>query len=365
MIPRSRLATLLSERVLVLDGAMGTMLLRKGLTEADVRGARFTGHRPLLLGNLDLLVVTQPHRVSDVHDAYLAAGADVVRTNTFCSDAHSQAAYGLRALSYEISVTAARLARDCADGWTARTPRQPRFVAGVIGPSRGPVSAGAGQATDTQAETGSADPHPDHADAGHWAYRDQARGLLDGGVDIVLVETVVDVGNARAAMAALGAAFAASGRIVPVMLSMTPRALLLAARAGSPASHRDERGARLARRDDRAAEAMVEGCEAALGRPLTSVGLNCGRGSADAAAGLPGLAVSVPTLVSCHPSAGMPDAAGRYPESPHVLAAALGDLAKAGWLNVVGGCCGTTPDHIRVLAAAVEGIRPRRMPAPR
>jgi 5-methyltetrahydrofolate--homocysteine methyltransferase len=330
-ISRAPLPELLAERVLVLDGAMGTMLMPAALTERTVRGARFAAHDSALAGNLDLLALTQPALVRAVHDAYLAAGADIISTNTFCSDAVSQGAYGLRALSCEISVTAARLARTCADEWTARTTAGPRFVAGVIGPSRGPLLGGTGPG-ETEMEAGS----------GEWAYRDQVRGLLDGGVDLLLVETAVTRDNARAALAAIRSELERRDCVVPVMLSMTP--------ASVP-------------RKVGGAAALVEDYEGVLGRPVLIVGVNCGHGSTHVAEPLTLLASSVPRFTSCHPSAGLPASPGQCPETPRALADTLASLARAGLTNVVGGCCGTTPDHIRALAEAVDGIAPRRLPA--
>ncbi len=338
----ARLARLLGERILVMDGAMGTELRRAAVTENAARGTRFGAHDVPLAGNLDLLTLTQPALVRAVHDAYLDAGADIIRANTFCGDSPSQAAYGLGALSYEINRTASRLARACADTTMTRTPDQPRFVAGVIGPSRGPIVASAsevGSGVGGGSRLGEeAAGHDDVPVQAADAYRAQVLGLIDGGVDLLLVETAVDTGNACAALTAIRSECAARRQTLPVMVSTTPATL---------------------RRHPGGARALVDICEAALGDAVLIFGLNCGDGSAGLADAAADVGQAAPWFASCHPSAGQPQPNGRYPESPDDFASAVARLARAGWLNVVGGCCGTTPDHIRALAAAIESVPPR------
>ncbi|HSK08177.1 MAG TPA: methionine synthase [Vicinamibacterales bacterium] len=328
------LSDLLAERILVLDGAMGTMVQRHALGEADFRGDRFRDHPKELRGNTDLLVLTQPAIIRGIHEEYLAAGADMIETCTFTATAIAQADYGLEGLAYEINLAASRLAREAADAWTARTPDRPRFVAGSIGPTNRTLSLS-----------------PDVNDPAfraitfdqlRAAYVDQIRGLLDGGCDTLLVETVFDTLNAKAAIVAAEEVFEASGRRLPLMISVTVT---------------DRSGRTLSGQTVDAFWVSM-----AHARPLT-IGINCALGARDMRPYLAELSRIADTRISCYPNAGLPNAFGGYDETPDQTAAALREFAGAGLVNLVGGCCGTTPDHIAAIRAAVEGLPPRAVPA--
>ena len=324
----------LSNRILVLDGAMGTMIQRRKLTEADFRGTRFLDHPSDLRGNNDLLVLTRPDVIADIHSEYLDAGADIIETNTFSSNAVSQADYGLEAVSYELNLEAARIARRVADEWSARTPERPRFVAGAMGPTTRTLSI-------------SPDVNDPAArgltfDALRRAYADQARGLLDGGCHLLLVETMIDTLNAKAALVAIEEVFEAAGTRLPVMISAT-----LTDRSGRTLS-------------GQTLDAFYVSIEHA--QPF-SVGLNCALGAREMRPYLAELARIATSYVSCYPNAGLPNHFGEYDEQPGETGALLGEFAASGFVNIIGGCCGTTPDHIRAIAAAVRDARPRPRPA--
>ncbi|MGE3275397.1 MAG: methionine synthase [Vicinamibacterales bacterium] len=329
----SKLTTSLSSRILVLDGAMGTMLQRKQLTEADFRGERFAGIDRELKGNNDLLVLTRPDAVADVHAQYLAAGADIIETNTFSSNAVSQADYGLEALAYELNVEGARIARRVADEWTAKTPDRPRFVAGSMGPTT---------------KTLSISPDVNNPafraltfDELKAAFAEQARGLIEGGSDVLLVETIIDTLNAKAALVAIEEVFDQVGRRLPVMISVT-----LTDRSGRTLS-------------GQTLDAFYYSI--AHAQPF-SVGLNCALGAREMRPYLAELARIASSYVSVYPNAGLPNAFGEYDEQPDETSRLVRDFAESGFVNIVGGCCGTTPDHIAAMAKAVEGIAPRRRP---
>jgi 5-methyltetrahydrofolate--homocysteine methyltransferase len=328
-----RLAARLDERILVLDGAMGTMIQRRGLSEADFRGDRFARHRHELRGNNDLLVLTRPDVVSAIHHEYLQAGADVVETNTFNATAISQSDYGLAPLAYELNLTAARLAREAADAWTGRRPARPRFVAGAMGPTNRTLSISP-DVDDPSKRTVTFDQMRE-------AYFDQARGLVDGGCDVLLIETIFDTLNAKAAIVAALEAFEAVGRRLPLWLSVTVT---------------DRSGRTLSGQTIEAFWVSV-----AHAQPLV-VGLNCALGAREMRPYLAELARLAPCYVSCYPNAGLPNAFGGYDEHPPETASLVGEFAESGLVNVVGGCCGTTPDHIAAIAAAVERASPRRRP---
>ncbi len=325
----------LAQRILIIDGAMGTMIQRHRLEEADYRGQRFADSAHDLKGNNDLLLLTRPDVIAGVHDAYLAAGADLIETNTFNATSISQADYHLEALVYELNHEGARLARACCDAIEARIPGRPRFVIGVLGPTSRTASIS-----------------PDVNDPGYrntsfdelrLAYREATDGLIDGGADIIMVETIFDTLNAKAALYAIEEVFDARGGRLPVMISGTI----------TDASGRTLSG--------QTAEAFY--ASVAQGRPL-SVGLNCALGARDLRPHIETLATIASGHVSAHPNAGLPNAFGEYDETPEETAAMLREFAEAGLLNLVGGCCGTTPDHIRAIADAVRGIPPRRLPGP-
>ncbi len=326
-----RLAAQLCERILVLDGAMGTMLQKLELSEAEVRGQRFRDHPHPLALNYDLLVLTRSDIIAHLHHQYLEAGADLIQTNTFSSTSVGQADYGLESLSYELNLEAARLARRAADEWSDKTPHRPRFVAGTVGPTIRPLSARR-NAKEAQLTPGNI----------REVYREQARGLIDGGVDVLLVETIVDPLHAQAALAALRAEFDTRQRELPMMISATAT----------------KRGAQTM------AGQSVEAFYALLGRTLPfSVGLNCSFGVGSMRSVLTELSTTAATFISCHPSAGLPNAEREYGEGPQEWAEQLHDLAVDGLLNIAGGCCGTTPEHVRALASLVKDLPPRPVAA--
>ncbi|WNL47747.1 homocysteine S-methyltransferase family protein [Dyella sp. BiH032] len=334
----------LRERILILDGGMGTMLQGHRLDEEGFRGERFAGGRDGshehhhdhpgcdLKGNNDLLTLTKPDIIRGVHEAYLEAGADLVETNTFNSTRISQADYHLEHLAYELNLEGARLARAACDAWTAKTPDKPRFVIGVLGPTSRTASLS-----------------PDVNDPGFRNvtfeelaanYTEAASGLMDGGADLIMVETIFDTLNAKAALFALSELFRERGARLPVMISGT-----ITDRSGRTLS-------------GQTAEAFYY--SVAHARPL-SVGLNCALGAADLRPHVQTLATVADCFVSTHPNAGLPNAFGEYDETPEQMAAVIGGFAREGLLNLVGGCCGTTPAHIQAIADAVRGCAPRAL----
>jgi len=326
----SVLEQLFRERILILDGATGTMIQKAGLTEADFRGERFTDHPVDCKGDNDLLSLTRPDLVREIHRAYLDAGADIIKTNTFNANAVSQADYRLQDVVYEMNRTAAMLAREEAAGHPGNTPGKPRFVAGVLGPTGKTLSIS-----------------PDVNDPGKRAisftdcaaaYGEAAGGLIDGGVDIILVETVFDTLNAKAAVYALESLFDERGVRLPVMMSGTIS---------------DASGRMLAGQTPAAFAASV-----AHARPV-SIGFNCALGASAMHPYIIELSKSVDCCTSLHPNAGLPDMFGKYNDTPEAMAAVMKQFAAEGLLNIAGGCCGTTPDHIRAIAEAVSVIRPR------
>ncbi len=339
----------LEQRILIIDGAMGTMIQRHGLQEADYRGERFVdgfdsrqpdhGHGPGcghdLKGNNDLLLLTRPEVIAGVHTAYLEAGADLIETNTFNATAVSQADYHLEHLVYELNKAGAQVARACCDAVEARTPDKPRFVIGVLGPTSRTASIS-----------------PDVNDPGfrntsfdelRGTYREAIDGLIDGGADCLMVETIFDTLNAKAALFAIEEAFDARGARLPVMISGTI----------TDASGRTLSG--------QTAEAFYTSMSHS--RPL-SIGLNCALGARDLREHVETLANVADGYVSAHPNAGLPNAFGEYDETPEEMAATLKEFAQSGLLNLVGGCCGTSPAHIEAIAQAVAGIPPRRPKQP-
>ncbi|HEX6107032.1 MAG TPA: methionine synthase [Gemmatimonadales bacterium] len=329
------LQPLLARRILVLDGAMGTMIQTYRLEERDYRGERFADWHRDLRGNNDLLTLTQPEVIRAIHTAYLEAGADIIETNSFNSTAASLADYGMEELVYELNHSAARLAREAADEFETRDPDTPRFVAGVLGPTSRTASIspdvndpGARNATfDLLAAT----------------YEEAARGLVDGGADLLLIETIFDTLNAKAAIFAVESLFEHLGRRLPVMISGTI----------TDASGRTLSG--------QVTEAFWN--SVAHARPL-SVGLNCALGAAALRPYVQELSRVAPVPVSTHPNAGLPNELGGYDESPEYMAGVLREFAEHGLVNLVGGCCGTTPEHIRAIAEAVRGLPPRSLPTP-
>ena len=329
----THLHTALAQRILVLDGAMGTMIQRHRLTEEGFRGERLASHARDLKGDSDVLVLTQPAIIKEIHDEYLAAGADIIETNTFGATAIAQADYSLEALAYEMNVEGARLARQAADEWTARTPDRPRFVAGAMGPTNRSLSLSPDVNNPAYRAT--------TFDAVRDAYIDQALGLIDGGSDLILIETIFDTLNAKAAIIACEEAFARRGVRLPILISVTVT---------------DKSGRTLSGQTLEAFWVSIKHAH-----PL-SVGINCALGAREMRPYLADLAALVPTYVSCYPNAGLPNAFGEYDEHPDTTAGILREFAADGLVNIVGGCCGTTPDHIREIAAAVAGAPPRVPP---
>jgi len=321
------------ERILILDGAMGTMIQRYKLDEAGYRGERFKDHTHDLKGNNDLLVLSQPKIISEIHNAYLEAGADILETNTFNAQAISQSDYGLEAIAYEMNVAAAKIAREAADAWTKKTPDRPRFVAGAIGPTN---------------RTASISPdvnNPGFRNVGFdelvEAYATQARGLIDGGADTILIETVFDTLNAKAAGFAVEQVFEEMGVTLPIMISGTIT---------------DLSGRNLSGQTPEAFWYSMQHLE-----PF-SIGLNCSFGAEQLRPSVDEMAHVAGTYVSVYPNAGLPNEMGEYDESPEYMAGLLEEWARDGLINIVGGCCGTTPDHIRAIAAAVSKYPPRKVP---
>jgi 5-methyltetrahydrofolate--homocysteine methyltransferase len=326
----AELTALLQERIVVLDGAMGTAIQRDRPDEAGYRGERFADWPSDLQGNNDLLSITQPQLVAAIHREYLDAGADLIETNTFNATAISLADYGMSDLAHELNVASARLARAEADAATARTPDKPRYVAGALGPTSRTASISP-DVNDPGARNVSFDELAE-------AYLTQANGLVDGGVDVLLVETVFDTLNAKAAIFALETLFEQRGRRWPVMISGTI----------TDASGRTLSG--------QVTEAFWHSVRHV--RPL-AVGLNCALGGTELRPYQAELARLADTFVSCYPNAGLPNAFGEYDEAPADTAGVLAEFAASGLVNIVGGCCGTTPAHIAALAEAVAGAAPR------
>ncbi|WP_267369841.1 MULTISPECIES: methionine synthase [unclassified Pantoea] len=324
----------LAQRIMVLDGAMGTMIQRYRLEEADFRGSRFAEWSCDLKGNNDLLVLSQPAVIREIHDAYLAAGADILETNTFNATSIAMADYRMESLSAEINREAARLARSCADAWTAKTPDRPRFVAGVLGPTNRTCSISP-DVNDPSFRNVTFSQLVD-------AYRESTRALVEGGVDLIMIETVFDTLNAKAAVYAVQSEMEALGVTLPLMISGTI----------TDASGRTLSG--------QTTEAFYNALRHA--EPL-SFGLNCALGPDELRQYVAELSRIAEGYVSAHPNAGLPNAFGEYDLDAEVMARQMGEWARAGFLNIIGGCCGTTPQHIAAMAAAVEGVAPRKPPA--
>ena len=328
-----RLAGLLGRRILVLDGAMGTMVQAHRLGEAEFRGARFADHPKELKGANDLLVLTKPEVIEEIHRQYLDAGADIVETDTFNANGISMADYGLAPLVYEMNVAAARVARRAVEAFLRTNPAREAFVAGSIGPTNRTASLAIDVNDPRRRDTRFADFTA--------AYREQVRGLLDGGVDLLLVETVFDTLVAKAALYAIEELFAERGGRVPVVVSVT-----ITDRSGRTLSGQ-----------------MVEAFWNSVAHvPLLAVGINCALGAKEMRPYIEELSSIAPVFLSAYPNAGLPNAFGGFDETPESMAADLRLFAKRGWVNVVGGCCGTTPAHIRAIAEAVRGVAPRAVP---
>ena len=323
---------LLKERVLVLDGAMGTMIQRHTLEEEDFRGERFKDHHKPLKGNNDLLSITRPDIIKDIHEQYFQAGADIVETNTFSGTTIAQADYDLQEAVYDINYQSAKIAKEAALAFTQKEPNKPRFVAGSMGPTNRTASLS-----------------PDVNDPGYRAvtfddlviaYKEQVIALIEGGVDILLVETVFDTLNAKAALFAIEEAFDEKELRLPIMVSGTIT---------------DASGRTLSGQTTEAFLISVSHM------PIMSIGLNCALGAEQLRPYLETLSKKAPFHTSAHPNAGLPNEFGEYDQSPEDMAAQIAEFLKDGFLNIVGGCCGTTPEHINKIAEAAAKVNPRAL----
>ena len=321
------------ERILILDGAMGTMIQKHRLSEEKFRGEKFRDHGQDLKGNNDILVLTQPHIIREIHDNFLSVGADIICTNTFNGTSISQADYGLEGVIHELNLEAAKLARDSANAWTEKTPDKVRYVAGALGPTNRTLSIS-----------------PDVNDPGFRniefdalaaSYKEQARALLEGGVDLILVETIFDTLNAKAAGFALSELFEETERQLPLMISGTIT---------------DYSGRNLSGQTPVGFWYSLRHLD-----PLT-VGLNCSFGAKELRPAIQEIGAAAECLVCAYPNAGLPNELGEYDETPEETASHIGEWAESGLVNIVGGCCGTTPEHIAAMVAAVAGHEPRVAP---
>lgn len=322
------------ERILIIDGAMGTMIQRYKLQESDYRGERFKNYHTDVKGNSDLLSITQPDIIEAIHREYLEAGADIIETNTFSSTVIAQADYDMQELAYEMNTASVKIARKAADDYTSRNPEKPRFVAGAIGPLNKTLSIS-----------------PDVNNPGFRsvtfdevvaAYYDQVKALTEAGADILLIETIFDTLNCKGAIFAIKKYFRDTGKPeLPIMISGTI----------TDASGRTLSGQTL--------EAFYISVMHA--KPF-SIGLNCALGGNQMRPYIEELSQIANCHVSCYPNAGLPNTFGEYDEQPHQTAHILEDFAREGFVNIVGGCCGTTPDHIRHIADHVKSITPRPLP---
>ncbi len=326
----SNIQDILKERILVLDGAMGTMLQRYKFTEEDFRGERFKDWKSPLQGNNDLLSLTQPKAIAEVHRKYFEAGADIVETNTFSGTTIAMADYGMEELVYDLNFESARIAKEVANEFTKREPHKPRFVAGSIGPTNKTASMS-----------------PDVNDPGYravsfdelrLAYKQQVEALLDGGSDLLLVETIFDTLNAKAALFAIEEVKEERGVELPIMVSGTI----------TDASGRTLSG--------QTAEAFLISISHI---PILSVGFNCALGANQLVPHLEVISAKTGHAVSAHPNAGLPNAFGEYDETPQQMAEQIKEYVEKGLVNIVGGCCGTTPEHIKAIADLVKQFTPR------
>lgn len=314
----------------MLDGAMGTMIQRHALTEADFKGDRFKDHPYLLKGNNDLLSITRPDIIKDIHRQYLAAGADILETNTFSSTTIAQADYHLESIAYELNYQSAKIAKDVAVEFTRKDPSKPRFVAGAMGPTNRTLSLS-----------------PDVNNPGYRAitfdqlkeaYKEQAKGLIEGGSDLLLVETIFDTLNAKACLFAIQELYEEIGKELPIMVSGTIT---------------DASGRTLSGQTTDAFLISVSHV------PLLSVGLNCALGAKQLRPYLQILNEQAPFFVSAYPNAGLPNEFGHYDQTPDEMAAQIEEFLKEGLVNIVGGCCGTTPEHIKKIAIVASKFKPR------
>lgn len=327
-----KIQDILNERILVLDGAMGTMIQQHNLQESDFRGERFKNHKYPLKGNNDILCLTRPDIIKDIHRQYFEVGADIAETNTFSGTRIAQADYHLEDVVYELNVQAARIAREVADEMTRKEPHKPRFVAGAMGPTNKTASLS-----------------PDVNNPGYRAitfdqlkeaFKEQARGLIDGGADVLLLETIIDTLNVKAALFAIEELFDEIGRTIPVMVSGTI----------TDASGRTLSG--------QTTEAFLISVSHV---PLLSIGLNCALGAKALRPYLQVLNEQAPFFVSAYPNAGLPNEFGHYDQTPEEMGQQIKEFLDEGLVNIIGGCCGTTPEHIKVIAELAAKYKPREV----
>jgi 5-methyltetrahydrofolate--homocysteine methyltransferase len=331
--PRTQLLRdALAKRILVLDGAMGTMIQRYKLEEEDFRKGWFENHNKPLKGNNDLLSLTRPDIIKEIHAAYFEAGADIAETNTFSGTTIAQADYGLEHIVYDLNYHSAKIAREVADEFTAREPHKPRFVAGSIGPTNRTASL----SPDVNDPGFRAVSYDDLVEA----YSEQTRALIDGGCDILLVETVFDTLNAKAALFAIDQVQEEMGTDLPIMVSGTIT---------------DASGRTLSGQTTDAFLISIEHM------PLLSVGLNCALGAETMRPYLQILNEKAPFAVSAHPNAGLPNEFGEYDETPELMGKQIKDFLDESLVNIIGGCCGTTPEHIRVISDMAKNYKPRKV----
>ena len=326
-----KIQDILRERILIIDGAMGTMIQRHTLEEADFRGEKFKNHNHTLKGNNDLLSITRPDIIKEIHRQYLEAGADIIETNTFSGTSIAQADYHLQEFVYELNFQSAKIAKEVADEFTRKEPHKPRFVAGAMGPTN---------------KTASLSPEVNNPgfravtfDQLALAFKEQARGLIEGGSDLLLLETAIDTLNVKAALFAIQELFEEIGRELPIMVSGTI----------TDASGRTLSG--------QTTEAFLISVSHA---PLLSIGLNCALGASALRPYLQVLNEKAPFFVSAYPNAGLPNEFGQYDQTPEEMAAEVEEYLKEGLVNFLGGCCGTTPEHIRKIAAVALKYSPRK-----
>lgn len=327
-----KIQDILKERILIIDGAMGTMIQRHTLTEADFRGEKFKDHAYTLKGNNDLLSITRPDIIRDIHRQYLAAGADIIETNTFSGTTIAQADYHLEDHVYEINFQSARIAKEVAQEFTAKEPHKPRFVAGAMGPTNKTASL--------SPEVNSPGFRAVTFDQLAVAFKDQARALIEGGADLLLLETIIDTLNAKAALFAIQELFEETGREVPVMVSGTI----------TDASGRTLSG--------QTTEAFLISVSHV---PLLSIGLNCALGASALRPYLQVLNEKSSFFVSAYPNAGLPNEFGQYDQTADEMAAQVEEYLKEGLVNFLGGCCGTTPEHIQKIAQLAAKYPPRKV----
>lgn len=333
MSVNTRIREILNQRIMIIDGAMGTMIQTYNLNEEQYRGERFKDISQLVKGNNDLLCLTQPDIISAIHKQFLDAGADILETNTFNAQVISMEDYKMTELVDEINIEAARIARKAADEYTAKDPSKPRFVAGAVGPTNRTASL----SPDVNNPGYRAVTFQDLVDA----YSQQMKALIKGGVDLILIETIFDTLNAKAALFAINTIKEETGNDIPVMISGTIT---------------DASGRTLSGQTPEAFwNSMAHG-------EILSIGLNCALGAKDMIPHISEISNVSWVYTTAYPNAGLPNEFGQYDESPEAMAKVVEEFMKEGWVNVIGGCCGTTPDHIRAIAETAKHYGPRKLP---